>query len=100
MKNKRYLVLISLLVVALAASACSLNRQLPESMDEEAMVVEVKAAVNAVAPGSGIKVDVTEGGRVTLTGHAESASQCDAVVARVRAVSGVTNVDSSGLHVQ
>ena len=100
MKNKRYLVLISLLVVALAATACSMNRQLPESMDEEAMVVEVKAAVNAVAPGSGIKVDVTEGGRVTLSGHASDAAQRDAVVARVRSVNGVTSVDASGLHVQ
>ena len=100
MKNRRYLVLISLLLVALAATACSMNRQLPESMDEEAMVVEVKAAVNAVAPGSGIKVDVTEGGRVTLSGHADSAAQRDAVVTRVRTVNGVTSVDASGVHVQ
>jgi hypothetical protein len=100
MKNRRYLVLISMLLVALAASACSLNRQLPEAADEEAMVVEVKAAVNSVAPGSGIKVDVTEGGRVTLSGHASDAAQRDAVVSRVRAVNGVTSVDASGLHVQ
>ena len=100
MKNRRFLVVISLLLVALAATACSMNRQLPEAADEEAMVVEVKAAVNAVAPGSGINVDVTEGGRVTLSGHADSASQRDAVVARVRDVNGVTSVDASGLHVQ
>lgn len=100
MKNKRYLVVISLLLVALAATACSMNRQLPEAADEEAMVVEVKAAVNAVAPGSGINVDVTEGGRVTLSGHADSAAQRDAVIARVRDVNGVTSVDASGVHVQ
>lgn len=100
MKKQRYLLVISLLLVALAATACSLNRQLPEAADEEAMVVEVKAAVNAVAPGSGIKVDVTEGGRVTLSGHADSAAQRDAVVERVRAVNGVTSVDASGVHVQ
>ena len=100
MKKHTYLTLIALLLVALAASACSMNRQLPQEADEEAMVVEVKAAVNAVAPGSGIKVDVTEGGRVTLSGHADSAAQRDAVVERVRAVNGVTSVDSSGLHVQ
>lgn len=100
MKNKRYLVVISLLLVALAATACSMNRQLPEAADEEAMVVEVKAAVNAVAPGSGINVDVTEGGRVTLTGHADSAAQRDAIVARVRDVNGVKSVDASGVHVQ
>ena len=100
MKNKRFLVVISLLLVALAATACSLNRQLPEAADEEAMVAEVKAAVNAVAPGSGVKVDVTEGGRVTLSGHADNAAQRDAIVARVRDVNGVTSVDASGLHVQ
>lgn len=100
MKRKQLFAVLSLLVIALAASACSLNRQLPEAADEEAMVVEVKAAVNAVAPGSGINVDVTEGGRVTLTGHADSASQRDAIVSRVRAVKGVTSVDASGVHVQ
>ena len=100
MKNKKIFLVISLLLVALTATACSLNRQLPEAADEEAMVAEVKAAVNAVAPGSGIKVDVTEGGRVTLTGHADNAAQRDAVVARVRDVNGVTSVDASGLHVQ
>ncbi len=100
MNNKRVFLVISLLLVALAATACSMNRQLPESMDEEAMVAEVKAAVNAVAPGSGVKVDVTEGGRVTLSGHADNAAQRDAIVARVRDVNGVTSVDASGLHVQ
>jgi osmotically-inducible protein OsmY len=100
MKN-RTLVLMSLVAMILMASvACSLNRQLPEAADEEAMVVEVKAAVNAVAPGSGIKVDVTEGGRVTLSGHADSSAQRDAVVSRVQAVKGVTSVDASGVHVQ
>jgi hypothetical protein len=99
MRNRK-IVVFSLLLVALMASACSLNRQLPEAADEEAMGVEVRAAVNAVAPGSGIKVDVTEGGRVTLTGHADSAAQRDAVVNRVREVNGVTSVDASGLHVQ
>lgn len=100
MKNKRILVVISLLLVALAVTACSMNRQLPESMDEEAMVAEVKAAINAVAPGSGVNVDVTEGGRVTLSGHADNAAQRDAIVARVRDVNGVTSVDASGLHVK
>ena len=100
MYRNRTWVTLGVLIVALAASACSMNRVLPEAADEEAMLVEVKAAVNAVAPGSGIKVDVTEGGRVTLSGHADSAAQRDAVVNRVRAVNGVTSVDASGLHVQ
>lgn len=100
MKTNRTLVLLTLFVLALSSAACSLNRQLPEAADEEAMVVEVKAAINSVAPGSGIKVDVTEGGRVTLSGHADSASQRDAIVTRVRAVKGVTSVNASGVHVE
>lgn len=99
MRQKKF-VALSLLLVAMFAMACSLNRQLPKEADEEAMVVEVKAAVNAVAPGSGIQVDVTEGGVVRLSGHADSAAQRDAVVARVRDVNGVKSVDASGLHVQ
>ncbi len=42
MNKKRFLVTISMLVLVLATAACSLNRQLPEAADEEAMVVEVK----------------------------------------------------------
>ena len=100
MNKKRFLVMLSMLVLVLATAACSINRQTPEALDEEAMVTEVKAAVNAVAPGSGIKVDVTEGGRVTLSGHADSSAQRDAIIERVRAVNGVTSVDGSGIHVQ
>jgi hypothetical protein len=101
MKKSRSLMLLSLLAMVLLASvACSMNRQLPKEADEEAMVVEVKAAINSVAPGSGIKVDVTEGGRVTLSGHADSAAQRDSIVSRVQAVKGVTSVDASGVHVQ
>lgn len=101
MNKKHSFVLFSLLALTLlATAACSMNRQLPEAADEEAMVVEVKAAINAVAPGSGINVDVTEGGRVTLSGHADNAAQRDAIVSRVRSVKGVTSVDASGVHVQ
>jgi osmotically-inducible protein OsmY len=100
MYRNRALISLAVLVLLALSGACSMNRQLPEAADEEAMLVEVKAAVNAVAPGSGIKVDVTEGGRVTLSGHADSAAQRDAVVSRVRDVNGVTSVDATGLHVQ
>ncbi len=77
-----------------------MNRQLPKSMDEEALEVEVRAAITAVAPGKTMEVDVTEGGHVKLSGHADSAAQRDAIVARVREVNGVTSVDASGIHVQ
>ncbi|HEU4888707.1 MAG TPA: BON domain-containing protein [Thermoanaerobaculia bacterium] len=101
MKHNR-LVLLSLILVALVASACSLNRQLPEAADEEAMVVEVRSAIAAAVPGKtfALEVDVTEGGRVRLSGHVDSASDRDAIVSKVRQVNGVTSVDASGLHVQ
>jgi predicted thioesterase len=101
MKHNR-LVLLSLILVALVASACSLNRQLPEAADEEAMVVEVRSAIAAAVPGKtfALEVDVTEGGRVRLSGHVDSASDRDAIVSKVRQVNGVTSVDASGLHVE
>ena len=103
MNQKRIAVLVSLLLVALmATTACSLNRQLPEAADEEAMVVEVRSAIASAVPGKtfALEVDVTEGGRVKLSGHVDSAADRDAVVAKVRQVNGVTAVDASGLHVQ
>ena len=99
---KRNLIFLSLILVALVAGACSLNRQLPEAADEEAMVVEVRSAIAAAVPGKtcALEVDVTEGGRVRLSGHVDSASDRDAIVSKVRQVNGVTSVDASGLHVQ
>lgn len=101
MKKQRSIFLLSLLAMVLLASvACSLNRQLPKEADEEALKVDVQAAVNSVAPGSGLNIDVTAGGHVTLSGHADSAAQRDSIVSRVQAVKGVTSVDASGVHVQ
>ena len=98
---KRNLIFLTLILVALVASACSLNRQLPEAADEEAMVVEVRSAIAAAVPGKtfALDVDVTEGGRVTLSGHVDNAADKDAIVSKVRQVNGVTSVDASGLHV-
>lgn len=102
MYRNRALISLSLLLMLVAASACSLNRQLPEAADEEAMVVEVRSAIAAAVPGKtfAIEVDVTEGGRVKLSGHVDSASDRDAIVGKVRQVNGVTSVDASGIHVQ
>lgn len=99
---KRNLIFLSLILVALVAGACSLNRQLPEAADEEAMVVEVRSAIAAAVPGKtfALEVDVTEGGRVRLSGHVDNASDRDAIVSKVRQVNGVTSVDASGLHVE
>lgn len=102
MKRNKTLILVSLLLAALMASACSMNRQLPEAADEEAMLVEVRAAVASAVPGKtfALDIDVTEGGRVKLSGHVDSASDRDAIIAKVRQVNGVRSVDASGLHVQ
>jgi osmotically-inducible protein OsmY len=102
MNRKAALVVISLLLVAMMASACSLNRQLPEAADEEAMVVEVRAAIASAVAGKtfDLGVDVTEGGRVRLTGDVDSAADRDAIVSKVRQVNGVTSVDASGLRVR
>ena len=101
MNRNRSLIFLSLFLVALAVSACSLNRQLPEAADEEAMVVEVRSAIAAAVPGKtfALEVDVTEGGRVKLSGHVDNNSDRDAIISKVRQVNGVTSVDASALHV-
>ena len=102
MSRNRGFVFVALLLVALAASACSLNRQLPEAADEEAMVVEVRAAIGSAVAGKtfDLGVDVTEGGRVTLTGEVDNSSDRDAIISKVRQVNGVTSVNASGLRVR
>ncbi|HEX7810252.1 MAG TPA: BON domain-containing protein [Thermoanaerobaculia bacterium] len=102
MKRNKAFLFLSLLMIALAVSACSLNRQLPEAADEEAMVVEVRSAIAAAVPGKtfAMDVDVTEGGNVTLSGHVDSQADKDAIVSKVRQVNGVRNVNASGIHVQ
>lgn len=102
MKRNSTILFLSLLVLTLMAGACSMNRQLPESMDEEAMVVEVRSAIAAAVPGKtfALDVDVTENGNVTLSGHVNNQSDKDSIVAKVRQVNGVRSVNASGLHVQ
>ena len=100
MRRNSAFLLLTLIALGMMASACSMNRQLPASMDEEALEVEVRAAITAVAPGKTMEVDVTEGGHVKLSGHADNAAQRDAIVSRVRGVNGVTSVDASGIHIQ
>jgi osmotically-inducible protein OsmY len=102
MFRNRTFVFMTLLLVALAATACSLNRQLPEAADEEAMVVEVRSAIAAAVPGKtfDLGVDVTENGGVTLTGEVDSAADRDAIVSKVRQVNGVRSVNASGLRVR
>ena len=102
MSRNRSFVFLTLFLIALAASACSLNRQLPEAADEEAMMVEVRSAIAAAVPGKtfDLGVDVTEGGSVTLTGQVDNSSDRDAIVSKVRQVNGVRSVNASGLSVR
>lgn len=102
MKRSKTLIFLSLLLVALAASACSMNRVLPEAADEEAMEADVRAAIGSAVPGKtfDLGVDVTEGGAVRLSGNVDSAADRDAIVAKVRQVNGVRSVDASGVTVR
>lgn len=102
MYRNRTFVIVSLLLATLAATACSMNRVLPEAADEEAMLVEVRAAIAAAVPGKtfDLGVDVTEGGVVTLNGEVDSSSDRDAIVSKVRQVNGVRSVNASGLRVR
>ena len=102
MYRNRALISLAVLVMLALSGACSMNRQLPEAADEEAMLVEVRAAIAAAVPGKtfDLGVDVTEGGRVKLTGSVDSGSDRDAIVSKVRQVNGVTSVDASGLTIK
>jgi osmotically-inducible protein OsmY len=102
MLRNRTFIFLTLLVLALAAGACSLNRQLPEAADEEAMMVEVRTAIGAAVPGKtfDLGVDVTEGGGVTLTGEVDNSADRDAIISKVRQVNGVRSVNASGLRVR
>jgi hypothetical protein len=99
-RTNKALMFLSLMLVAMMASACSMNRVLPEAADEEAMMVEVRGAIADAVPGKtfDLGVDVTENGVVTLTGEVDSASDRDAIVTRVGQVKGVRSVNASGLR--
>ncbi|HEX6095183.1 MAG TPA: BON domain-containing protein [Thermoanaerobaculia bacterium] len=101
-RNRSFALMALVLVALVATTACSLNRQLPEAADEEAMVVEVRSAIAAAVPGKtfDLGVDVTEGGGVTLTGQVDSSSDRDAIISKVRQVNGVRSVNASGLTVR
>lgn len=99
--NRKVVSVLMLTLILAALSACATNKVLPESMDEEAMEADVRGAIATAVPGKtfGIKVDVTEGGVVTLEGHVDSQGDIDAIVSKVRGVSGVVRVVNN-LHVQ
>lgn len=101
-RNRSFVLLALILVGLVGSTACSLNRQLPEAADEEAMMVEVRSAIAAAVPGKtfDLGVDVTENGGVTLTGSVNSSADRDAIISKVRQVNGVRSVNASGLTVK
>lgn len=99
--TRKALVFVSLLLVALAASACSLDRQTPAELDSEAIEIEVRAAIASAVPGKTFDLGVTvNSGRVTLTGDVDNASDRDAIVRAVREVNGVRSVDATGIRIR
>ncbi|HYO79548.1 MAG TPA: BON domain-containing protein [Thermoanaerobaculia bacterium] len=100
MKATRTLVILSLMV-AMMASACSMNRVLPAEVDNAAMEGDVRGAIADAVPGKTFDLGVTvSNGMVTLTGQVDSASDRDAIVRRVNQVKGVTSVNAAGLTVR
>ena len=99
--NRKAVFVMMLALTLVSLAACSANRVLPEAADEEAMEADVRAAIAAAVPGKtfGLKVDVTEGGVVTLEGHVDNQADLDAILAKVRQVNGVVRVNNQ-LHVQ
>jgi BON domain len=102
MKRNKTLLILSLMLVAMALSACSMNRQTPSELDNAALEGDVRAAISQAVAGKtfDLGIDVAQGGRVTLSGNVSSASDRDAIVARVQQVSGVTSVNADRLTVQ
>ncbi|HEV7766294.1 MAG TPA: BON domain-containing protein [Thermoanaerobaculia bacterium] len=101
MNRNRPLIFLSILLVALVTSACSMNRQTPASFDKPAMEGDIRAAIAAAVPGKtfALEVNVMDEGRVKLSGHVENSQDRDAILAKVRQVNGVRSVDASDLHV-
>ncbi|MBV8516238.1 MAG: BON domain-containing protein [Acidobacteria bacterium] len=102
MNRNRTGILIALTLIALlTAAACATNKVLPKQVDKTAMEADVRGAIATAVPNKtfAIEVNVHDGGVVALSGHVDSASDRDAIIAKVRGVDGVRSVDASGLTV-
>lgn len=101
-RQQGWMVLMVLVAAMAMTTACSMNRQTPKELDKAAMEGDIRAAIAAAVPGKtfALQVDVRDNGRVALSGNVDSATDRNAIVAKVRQVNGVRSVDSSGIHVQ
>jgi osmotically-inducible protein OsmY len=88
-------------MVAMALGACgSLNKQTPAEWDNAAMEADVRSMIAERVPSKTFAVEVSvDNGVVTLSGHADSASQRSEIATAAQSVRGVHRVINN-IHVQ
>lgn len=98
--NRKFVALA--LVLTLFSVACgSMNRVTPANVDKSVMEADIRGKIATAVPEKTFAVEVTvgDGGVVTLSGHAASASDRAKIADAAQSVSGVTRVINN-IHVQ
>jgi osmotically-inducible protein OsmY len=97
----RKLSTLAVFLVLFGVACGSMNRVLPSEVDAKAMEADVRSKILEVVPekAAGIQVDVDNHAIVTLSGHADSASDVSKIVDAAQSVSGVKRVINN-IHVQ
>ncbi len=93
--------LLALMVVVFALGCGSMNRVLPSNMDAKAMEADVRSKIVEAVPSKtlAIEVQVDDHAVVTLSGHADNASDRAKIGDAAKSVSGVTRVINN-IHVE
>jgi osmotically-inducible protein OsmY len=99
MKSK-FAVLVALLVI-FAVGCGSMNRVLPSEVDAKAMEADVRSKIAEAVPSKTLAVEVTVDNHavVTLSGHADSASDRTQIGSAAASVCGVKRVINN-IHVE
>jgi osmotically-inducible protein OsmY len=97
----RKLSVVAMILVLFSFACGSMNKVLPSEVDAKAMEADVRSKIAAAVPEKALAVEVTVDNHaiVTLSGHADSASDRDKIVEAARSVSGVQRVINN-IHVQ
>jgi osmotically-inducible protein OsmY len=97
----RKLSTLAVFLVLFGVACGSMNRVLPSEFDAKAMEADVRGKILEVVPekAAGIQVEVDNHAIVTLSGHADSASDISKIVDAAQSVSGVKRVINN-IHVQ
>ena len=97
----RKLSTLAVFLVLFGVACGSMNRVLPSEVDAKAMEADVRSKILEVVPekAAGIQVEVDNHAIVTLSGHADSASDVSKIVDAAQSVSGVKRVINN-IHVQ